>query len=43
MPLAVVELSRDELVEETGGVYTAEDLERGIELGRRMLGRLEAQ
>ena len=37
------ELSRDELVEETGGVYTAEELERGFELGGQLLGRLEAQ
>ena len=37
------ELSRDELVEETGGIYYAEQIERGFELGKRMLARLEAQ
>jgi hypothetical protein len=35
-------LARDELNEQTGGVYSGEDIERGYELGRRMLARLEA-
>ena len=36
-------LARDELHEQTGGEYHAQDLERGYALGRRMLARLEAQ
>jgi hypothetical protein len=36
-------LARDELDEETGGVYAADDLERGVALGQRMLARLEEQ
>jgi hypothetical protein len=35
-------LARDELNEQTGGVYSGEDIGRGYELGRRMLARLEA-
>jgi hypothetical protein len=37
------ELARDELEEDTGGIYRAEDIERGTALGQRMLDRLEAQ
>jgi hypothetical protein len=37
------ELAKQELHEETGGVFTAKELERGFALGRRMLARLEAQ
>jgi DNA-binding transcriptional regulator YdaS (Cro superfamily) len=37
------QLARDELEEDTGGVYRAEDIERGVALGERMLARLEAQ
>jgi hypothetical protein len=40
---AWAKLSRDEMDEDTGGVYQAEDLERGIALGQRMLARLEEQ
>jgi hypothetical protein len=36
-------LARDELEEDTGGVYRAEDIERGYELGQRMLAKLEAR
>jgi DNA-binding transcriptional regulator YdaS (Cro superfamily) len=36
-------LSRDELIEETGGILYAEELERGFELGKRILARLEQQ
>jgi hypothetical protein len=36
-------LARDELTEETGGVYRAEDLEAAFTLGSRMVARLEAQ
>jgi DNA-binding transcriptional regulator YdaS (Cro superfamily) len=36
-------LARDELEEDTRGVYRAEDLERGMALGQRMFDRLEAQ
>jgi hypothetical protein len=37
------ELSAKELSEETGGVYAAEELQRGYELGERIIARLEAQ
>jgi hypothetical protein len=37
------QLSRDELAEDTGGAYRAEDIERGIALGERVVARLEAQ
>jgi DNA-binding transcriptional regulator YdaS (Cro superfamily) len=37
------QLARDELEEDTGGVYRAEDIERGMALGQRMLERLETQ
>jgi hypothetical protein len=36
-------LARDEIHEDTGGVYTAETLERAHVLGLQMLARLEAQ
>jgi hypothetical protein len=36
-------LARDEIDEDTGGVYTAETIERGLALGERMLANLEAQ
>jgi hypothetical protein len=36
-------LARDELNDETGGVYSAEDIERAYALGSRMVARLEAQ
>jgi len=36
-------LARDELDETTRGIYHAEELERGYELGKRMIARLEAQ
>jgi DNA-binding transcriptional regulator YdaS (Cro superfamily) len=38
-----LQLARDELEEDTGGVYRAEDLERGHALGQRMVAHLEAQ
>jgi hypothetical protein len=37
------QLSRDELAEDTGGAYRAEDIERGIALGERVIARLEVQ
>jgi hypothetical protein len=37
------QLARDELEEDTGRVYRAEDIERGVALGERMLARLETQ
>jgi hypothetical protein len=36
-------LAHDELNEDTGGVYQAQDIERAIALGQRMLARLEEQ
>jgi hypothetical protein len=36
-------LARDELDEDQGSTYRAEDIERGQALGQRMLDRLEAQ
>jgi DNA-binding transcriptional regulator YdaS (Cro superfamily) len=36
------QLARDELEEDQRGTYHAEDIERGIALGQRMLARLEA-
>jgi hypothetical protein len=36
-------LARDELDEDTRGIYRAEDIERGIALGERMVAKLEAQ
>jgi hypothetical protein len=36
-------LARDEMNEDTGGVLHAEQVERGYELGQRMLARLEEQ
>jgi DNA-binding transcriptional regulator YdaS (Cro superfamily) len=38
-----LQLARDELEEDTGGVYRADDIERGAALGERMLAKLEAQ
>ena len=38
-----LQLARDELEEDTGGVYRAEDIERGAALGERMFAQLEAQ
>jgi hypothetical protein len=40
---AWAECARSELEEDTGGVYRAEDIERGYEIGELMLARLEAQ
>jgi hypothetical protein len=37
------QLSRDELHEDTGGVFEAETIERGIAMGERIIARLEAQ
>jgi DNA-binding transcriptional regulator YdaS (Cro superfamily) len=37
------QLAKDELKEDTGDVFHAEDIERGVALGERMLDRLEAQ
>jgi transcriptional regulator with XRE-family HTH domain len=36
-------LARDELDEDTRGIYRAEDVERGEALGQRIVDRLEAQ
>jgi hypothetical protein len=36
-------LARDELEEDSRGIYRAEDLERAVGLGERMLAKLEAQ
>jgi hypothetical protein len=41
--IAWANLARDEMEEDTAGVYRAEDLERGVALGERMLAKLEAQ
>jgi hypothetical protein len=41
--IAWAELSRDEMAEDTGGVFQAKTVERGMALGQRMLARLEAQ
>jgi hypothetical protein len=40
---AWVALARHELNEDLGGVFHAEQIEQGYELGRRMLAKLEAQ
>jgi hypothetical protein len=37
------QLARAEIAEEVGSTYTAEELERSYELGRRMLAKLEMQ
>jgi hypothetical protein len=36
-------LARDELEEDSRGIYRAEDIERAFALGQRLLARLEAQ
>jgi hypothetical protein len=37
------QLARDELDEDVSGIYHADQIERGYELGQRMLAKLEAQ
>jgi hypothetical protein len=41
--IAWAKLAKDEMEEDTAGVYRAEDLERGVALGERLLAKLEAQ